>query len=82
MKQEGAPGFDIVVTRIIRRTATRRAQRFFTRYKPKPRIIEFGPGATPSPSPGAQGDPRKPRRPGDEEESPEATETPEAGTRR
>jgi vancomycin resistance protein YoaR len=60
--QEGSPGFDIVVTRVIRKDGGETRQRFFTRYKPEPRIIEVGPGE-PSPSPDASGspDPRTPR---------------------
>ncbi len=49
--QSGSRGFDIVVWRVIT-TADGKTnrQRFFTRYKPEPRIIEFGPG-TPEPTP-------------------------------
>ncbi len=72
--QEGEPGFDIVVFRVINRSGEVTRTRFFTRYKPEPRIIEFGPGGSPTPSPG---EPREPRRPADEEETPEPTETPE-----
>lgn len=72
--QEGEPGFDIVVFRVINRNGDVTRTRFFTRYKPEPRIIEFGPGASPTPSPGEA---REPRRPGDDEETPEPTDTPE-----
>lgn len=64
--QEGGRGFDIVVTRIIRKGDDETSQRFFTRYKAQPRIIEFGPG-TPAPSPTPTSTPRdrerEPRRP-------------------
>ncbi|MGH2760715.1 MAG: VanW family protein [Actinomycetota bacterium] len=79
--QKGAQGFDIVVFRIINKGGDVTRTRFFTRYKAQPTIIEFGPGASPSPSPGAEGEPREPRRPGDEE-TPEPTETPEPDLRR
>ena len=68
--QGGGPGFDIVVMRIIRKDGDETSQRFFTRYKPEPRIIEVGPKpkASPSPSPsgspGPTDEPRKPRKPG------------------
>jgi vancomycin resistance protein YoaR len=58
VKQEGAPGFDIVVTRIITKDGESTSQRFFTRYKAQPRIVEVGPGQpSPSPTPGASGSP-------------------------
>jgi vancomycin resistance protein YoaR len=71
VKQEGHPGFDITVTRIIRQNGDETTQRFFTRYNAGPTIIEFGPGSpTPDPSaspgpstspgPGASGAPRQP----------------------
>lgn len=50
LKQDGAPGFDIVVTRTIRQDGETTSQKFFTRYKAQPKIIEYGPGATPEPS--------------------------------
>lgn len=71
--QEGVPGFDIVVFRVINRNGEVTRTRFFTRYKPEPRIIEYGPGGSPSPEPGEE---RRPRRPGDDEETPEPTDTP------
>ena len=65
--QEGAPGFDIVVTRIIRQDGEESSHRFFTRYKAQPKIIEVGPGEpSPSPSPSGSPDPRntgEPRKP-------------------
>ena len=70
--QKGAQGFDIVVFRIINRGGEVTRTRFFTRYKPEPRIIEFGPGE-PSPSPS---DEREPREPG-ESPTPEPTDSPE-----
>lgn len=72
--QEGVQGFDIVVFRIINRDGEVTRTRFFTRYKPEPRIVEFGPGE-PSPSPG-EGEPRKPREPS-ESPTPEPTDSPE-----
>jgi hypothetical protein len=70
VKQEGAPGFDIVVTRIIRKDGEETSQRFFTRYKPQPKIIEHGPGSPSpstspgaSPAPGSSGAPRQTSRP-------------------
>jgi vancomycin resistance protein YoaR len=68
--QGGGPGFDIVVMRIIRKDGDETSQRFFTRYKAEPRIIEVGPKPEPSPSPTPSGSPspsespRQPRRPG------------------
>jgi uncharacterized protein YabE (DUF348 family) len=64
--QGGGTGFDIVVMRIIRKDGDETSQRFFTRYKAEPRIIEVGPKAEESPSPSPKGtdEPRKPRRPG------------------
>jgi vancomycin resistance protein YoaR len=64
VKQGGGDGFDIVVTRIIRQNGDETRQRFFTRYRAEPRIIEYGPGAaspSPSPSPGATPPGRKER---------------------
>ena len=55
--QEGEEGFDITVTRVIRRNGDETRQRFFTRYKAEPKIIEVGPGE-PSASPGTSGSPR------------------------
>jgi vancomycin resistance protein YoaR len=49
--QEGADGFEIVVTRVITQNGNETRQRFFTKYRAEPRIIEFGPGPSPSPSP-------------------------------
>lgn len=66
--QEGAPGFDIVVFRIINKDGKVTRERFFTRYKAQPTIIEFGPGGSPSPDPRHEGEPR---------ETPEPTETPD-----
>jgi vancomycin resistance protein YoaR len=71
--QEGGQGFDIVVFRVVNRNGEVTRTRFFTRYKAQPTIIEFGPGE-PSPSPEAT---REPRRPGDEPETPEPTDSPE-----
>ncbi len=49
--QAGERGFDITIFRIINQNGKETRRRFFTRYKPEPRIIEFGPGgASPSPS--------------------------------
>jgi vancomycin resistance protein YoaR len=56
--QEGEEGFDIVVIRVIRRNGHETRQRFFTRYKAEPKIIEFGPGASPSPGPSQSPQPR------------------------
>lgn len=56
MAQKGGQGFDIVVFRIITQNGQTKRQRFFTRYKAQPEIIEFGPGSpapSPSPSPAA-----------------------------
>ena len=80
--QRGAQGFDIVVFRILNKGGEVTRTRFFTRYKAQPTIIEFGPGEAPSPSPSpdAEGEPREPRRPG--EETPEPTDTPEPDLRR
>jgi vancomycin resistance protein YoaR len=50
VKQEGGPGFDIQVKRIIRWDGKETTETFSTRYKAQPRIIEFGPGPSPSPS--------------------------------
>jgi vancomycin resistance protein YoaR len=65
--QEGAPGFDIEVTRIIRQDGEETSHRFFTRYKAQPKIIEVGPGEpTPSPKPSGSPKPRdtgEPRQP-------------------
>jgi vancomycin resistance protein YoaR len=56
--QEGGPGFDIVVVRVIRRDGNETRQRFFTRYKAEPKIIEVGPGPSPSPTPSGSPKPR------------------------
>jgi vancomycin resistance protein YoaR len=67
--QSGHGGFDIVVTRTITQNGKSRTQRFFTRYKAEPKIIEVGPGsprpATPKPgaSPGPKATPRPPQTP-------------------
>lgn len=63
--QHGAPGFDIIVWRIITRDGQETRQRFFTRYKPEPEIIEVGPAPSPSPSvsPSPEPDDGRPRRP-------------------
>ncbi len=50
VKQAGEDGFDITVTRVITQHGDTTRQRFYTRYLAEPRIIEFGPGASPSPS--------------------------------
>jgi vancomycin resistance protein YoaR len=73
--QHGAQGFDIITWRIINRNGQETRQRFFTRYKPEPEIIEFGPGPSPSPSPSpGEGTGRQPR----ETPSPAPTPTPTA----
>lgn len=59
--QEGHDGFDIEVFRVIRRDGRETRQRFFTRYKAEPRIIEFGPGGSPSPAASGSPKPREPR---------------------
>jgi hypothetical protein len=70
--QEGAPGFDIVVVRIIRTDGDEKRERIFTRYKPTPRIIEYGPG-----SPKPTSSPGQPRKPGTTPTpAPQATEGP------
>lgn len=69
--QGGSQGFDIVVWRIVERSdgeSTR--ERFFTRYKPEPRIIEHNP-ATPAPTPEPTPEPKD-----EEEESPTPEPTP------
>ena len=49
--QDGDQGFDIVVWRVLEHPdGDTERERFFTRYKAEPRIIEFGPG-TPEPTP-------------------------------
>ncbi len=53
VKQSGEDGFDITVTRVITQNGKTTRQTFFTRYLAEPKIIEFGPGGSPSPSPGA-----------------------------
>lgn len=76
--QGGARGFDIVVFRVINRDGEVTRTRFFTRYKPEPRIVEYGPGEpSPSPSLSPEPDDREPRRPGEEPETPEPTDSPE-----
>jgi hypothetical protein len=75
--QEGEQGFDIVVMRIINRNGQETRQRFFTRYKPEPRIIEFGPGPTPSPTPAEDAEGREPREPRERPETPEPTDSPD-----
>ncbi len=57
VKQKGVDGFDIIVTRVISQDGEETRQRFFTRYKAEPHIIEFGPGPSPSPSPSPSGSP-------------------------
>jgi len=49
--QGGGDGFDITVFRIINQNGKETRRRFFTRYKPEPRIIEYGPGGSASPTP-------------------------------
>ncbi len=51
--QGGGDGFDITVFRIINQNGKETRRRFFTRYKPQPRIIEYGPGGSASPTPSA-----------------------------
>jgi hypothetical protein len=51
VKQAGEEGFDITVTRVIVQNGKTTRQEFFTRYLAEPKIIEFGPGGSPSPSP-------------------------------
>lgn len=71
--QEGSRGFDVVVYRIITfPDGTTERERFFTRYKPEPRIIEHGP-ATPAPSPTPEGSPPP-------QESPASPEPPSSPT--
>ncbi|MEX0874362.1 MAG: VanW family protein [Actinomycetota bacterium] len=48
--QPGEKGFDISVFRIINQNGNETRRRFFTRYKPEPRIIEHSPGPSPTPS--------------------------------
>lgn len=74
--QGGGPGFDIVVTRVIRRDGRETRQRFFTRYKAEPRIIEFGPGASPSPEASETPKPRRPRETPPPGPTPQAPATP------
>jgi vancomycin resistance protein YoaR len=57
--QAGEPGFDIIVTRVIRKDGHETRQQLFTRYKAEPKIIEFGPGS-PSPSPSGTPGPGEP----------------------
>lgn len=71
--QSGGQGFDIVVFRIINRDGDETRERFFTRYKAQPRIVEFGPGEpSPSPTPDPEG-----RTPRETPETPEPAPTPE-----
>lgn len=51
VKSKGTQGFDITVTRIITKSGGDvKRERILTRYKAEPRIIEYGPAATPGPS--------------------------------
>lgn len=77
--QKGAPGFDIVVFRIITQNGDENRQRFFTRYRAQPAIVEVGPGPAPCPTPEpgtfpGQTTPCPSESPG---QSPEPSETPE-----
>lgn len=76
--QSGSQGFDVVVYRIITHPdGHTERERFFTRYKPEPRIVEYGP-ATPAPSPSPEPSPGE--TPGeDPEQTPEPTPEPSPG---
>ncbi|HVE92196.1 MAG TPA: VanW family protein [Actinomycetota bacterium] len=77
MKEKGSQGFDIEVFRIITKGGETTRQRFFTRYKPAPRIIEFGPGAPAgSPTPGAGPTPGGPVPPPTPAQTPNPPATP------
>lgn len=51
--QQGAPGFDIVVYRVIKENGKESREKFFTRYRPQPKIVEVAPGDAPCPTPAA-----------------------------
>jgi vancomycin resistance protein YoaR len=66
--QRGSRGFDITVWRITKTAdGDTRKEKFFTRYKPEPTIVEYGPGTpaptSPEPSPDQPGSPEPPDTP-------------------
>lgn len=75
--QRGAPGFDIVVWRIITQNGEERRERFFTRYRPEPMIIEVGPQPATCPTPEPGGTPCPSPAPQSPEPFPEPSPTPE-----
>jgi len=64
VKQTGEEGFDITVTRVMTQNGKTTRQEFFTRYLAEPKIIDVGPGASPSPSPTGPATPSPVRTPG------------------